>query len=64
MKNLISEISSTLGVHPQTLRNWERRGIIKPERDWAGRRVFSDEDVEKIKTIIHNGNIAKKRLVA
>lgn len=56
MKNLISEISSTLGIHPQTLRNWEHRGLIKPGRDWAGRRIYSGADVEKIKKIIRERN--------
>jgi DNA-binding transcriptional MerR regulator len=61
MKNFITEISTSLGLHPQTLRNWERRGIIRPRRDWAGRRVFSDEDVEKIKGIIQERNVGERK---
>lgn len=60
MKSLISETAGALGIHPQTLRNWERRGIIKPERDWAGRRIFSDEDIEKIKAIVRSGTDTQK----
>jgi MerR family transcriptional regulator, copper efflux regulator len=52
MRRFISEICSELGIHPQTLRNWESRGLITPKRDWAGRRIFSDGDFEKIKSII------------
>ncbi len=33
------------GISPQTLREYERLGLIRPERDSAGRRVFTPVDV-------------------
>ena len=44
----ISAAAKRLGVHPNTLRGLEKRGIIKLERDWSGYRVFSDRDIEEI----------------
>jgi DNA-binding transcriptional MerR regulator len=49
----ISEIGERYGVNPSTIRGWERRGIIKFKRDWAGRRVFDDKAVERIKEIMN-----------
>jgi DNA-binding transcriptional MerR regulator len=52
MKKTISEIGDRFGVNPGTIRAWERRGLIKFERDWAGRRVFDDDAVERIQEIM------------
>ncbi len=47
----IGEVAAQLHVHQQTLRNWEKRGLIKPGR--VGRtRAFSDVDVELCKKIL------------
>ena len=46
----IDFVSKELSVHPQTLRNWERKKLIKPFR--AGRiRIFTKEHIEKCKRI-------------
>ncbi len=39
----ISEAAKTLGVSPSTLRRYEKRGFIKPEREGKGDRVYSKE---------------------
>ncbi len=44
----ISEAAKRLGIHPNTLRHLEKRGVIKPERDWSGYRIFSERDIEEI----------------
>jgi DNA-binding transcriptional MerR regulator len=44
----ITEAVKRLGVCAETLRNYERRGLIKVRRDWSGRRVFTDEDLREI----------------
>ncbi|HNZ29905.1 MAG TPA: MerR family transcriptional regulator [Candidatus Goldiibacteriota bacterium] len=53
----INQVAEILSVHQQTLRNWERHGLIKPER--RGRvRIYSNEDLslcEKIKTLSGKG---------
>jgi excisionase family DNA binding protein len=48
----IGEVAAKLRVHPQTLRNWGKRGLIKPVR--VGRtRAFSDADLELCMKILH-----------
>ena len=49
---LISAVSEMLGVHPQTLRLYEREGFIHPLRSEGGVRQFTDEDVERVRAII------------
>lgn len=47
----ISTASQLLGVHPQTLRFYERRGLIDPARSPGGQRRFSPEDLAQLATI-------------
>lgn len=49
----IGDVAEELGVHPQTLRNWERAGLIKPSRVGGNRRVYFDEDMELLRYILH-----------
>ena len=44
----ISEAAKRIGVHPNTLRDLEKRGMITARRDWVGYRVFSEEDLAQI----------------
>jgi len=48
----ISKFAALVGVHPQTVRNYERQGLIRPQRDRNNYRVFTSEDLEKVKEII------------
>jgi len=47
----ISVVSRMLNTHPQTLRMYERLGLIKPRRNERGNRLFSEEDIERIRKI-------------
>ena|SRR6266540_1342102 len=49
---MISAVSEMLGVHPQTLRIYEREGFIKPKRSGGNTRLYSEEDVEKVEMIL------------
>ncbi len=49
---MISVVSEMLGIHPQTLRLYEREGFIKPKRSGGNTRLYSDEDVDKIEMIM------------
>ncbi len=49
---MISVVSEMLGLHPQTLRLYEREGFIKPKRSGGNTRLYSDEDVEKLEMIL------------
>ncbi len=48
----ISAVARMLGVHPQTLRLYEREGLVKPARSEGNTRLYSDEDVERLRTIV------------
>ncbi len=48
---LISVVSEMLHVHPQTLRLYEREGLITPKRT-KRLRLYSEEDVEKLDMIL------------
>ncbi len=49
---MISVVSEMLGIHPQTLRIYEREGFIKPRRSGGNTRLYSEEDVEKLEMIL------------
>ncbi|GIX46157.1 MAG: MerR family transcriptional regulator [Candidatus Tectimicrobiota bacterium] len=50
---LISRIAKMLDIHPQTLRLYERAGFIKPARSKGNTRLYSWEDVEQIRLVLH-----------
>jgi MerR family transcriptional regulator, heat shock protein HspR len=46
----IGVISELIGIHPETIRVWERHGIIKPKRR-SGKRYYSDNDLQRLRFI-------------
>jgi DNA (cytosine-5)-methyltransferase 1 len=46
---LISEAARVLEAHPETIRRWERRGLLRAKRDYRGFRVFDPEEVSLLK---------------
>ena len=50
---LISVAAEMLGMHPQTLRKYERLGLIQPTRTVGSMRVYSREELEKLRLIKH-----------
>lgn len=48
---VISVAAELVGVHPQTLRVYERRGLLDPIRTTGGSRRFSDDDLERLRRI-------------
>jgi MerR family transcriptional regulator/heat shock protein HspR len=48
---VIGVVSKMLGVHPQTLRIYERDGLINPIRS-GGQRLYSDRDIERLAMIL------------
>jgi MerR family transcriptional regulator/heat shock protein HspR len=48
---VISVFAQLAGVHPQTLRNYERGGLLNPQRTSGGSRRFSDEDLAALRRI-------------
>ncbi|HJS25689.1 MAG TPA: helix-turn-helix transcriptional regulator, partial [Actinomycetota bacterium] len=48
---IISVAAELSGVHPQTLRMYERRGLLMPERTSGNTRRYSERDIERIRMI-------------
>jgi MerR family transcriptional regulator/heat shock protein HspR len=48
---VISVAAELAGVHPQTLRNYERYGLLDPSRTAGGSRRFSERDLERLRRI-------------
>ena len=50
---MISAVAEIYGVHPQTLRLYEREGLLRPSRTDGNTRVYTDEDLERLQTILN-----------
>lgn len=50
---MISAVAEIYGVHPQTLRLYEREGLLRPSRTEGNTRVYTDEDLERLQTILN-----------
>ena len=51
----ISVVAEMLALHPQTLRLYEKKGLIRPSRTTGRTRLYSAEDVEEIRLILRLG---------
>lgn len=50
---MIGVAARLLGVHPQTLRIYEREGLISPSRTEGNTRLYSQRNIEDVRTIMH-----------
>jgi MerR family transcriptional regulator, heat shock protein HspR len=50
---MISAVAEQYAIHPQTLRLYEREGLLKPSRSEGNTRLFTDEDLERLEVILH-----------
>jgi MerR family transcriptional regulator/heat shock protein HspR len=50
---MISVVAELLGIHPQTLRLYEREGYVRPRRTRGGTRLYSESDVDAVRRILH-----------
>jgi MerR family transcriptional regulator/heat shock protein HspR len=50
---MISVAAELVGMHPQTLRLYEAKGLVRPGRTPGGTRLYSDADVERLRLIQH-----------
>lgn len=48
---IISVAAELAGVHPQTLRTYERKGLLRPKRTAGGTRRYSEKDVARVQLI-------------
>lgn len=50
---VMSVAAELAGLHPQTLRLYERRGLVDPVRTGGGNRRYSDADLDQLRRIAH-----------
>ena len=50
---MISVVAKTYGIHPQTLRLYEREGLIKPSRTEGNTRLYSEEDLRHLEVVLN-----------
>ena len=48
---MISVASELLGMHPQTLRMYETKGLVRPQRTPGGTRLYSEADIERLRIV-------------
>jgi MerR family transcriptional regulator/heat shock protein HspR len=48
----ISAVADQFGIHPQTLRLYEREGLLKPSRSEGNTRLYTDPDLERLEVIL------------
>ncbi len=49
---MISAVAERYEVHPQTLRLYEREGLLKPSRSDGNTRLYTDDDLERLEVIL------------
>ena len=49
---MISSVADQYQIHPQTLRLYEREGLLRPSRSDGNTRLYTDEDLERLEVIL------------
>ncbi len=49
---MISTLAQSYGIHQQTLRMYEREGLLKPSRSEGNTRLYTDEDMKRLEMIL------------
>src|SRR5580698_8385286 len=50
---MISVVADMYSIHPQTLRLYEREGLLRPSRSDGNTRLYTDEDLERLEFILN-----------
>jgi MerR family transcriptional regulator/heat shock protein HspR len=50
---MISAVAEMYQIHPQTLRLYEREGLLRPSRSEGNTRLYTDEDLERLEFILN-----------
>lgn len=50
---MISAVAEMYSIHPQTLRLYEREGLLKPSRTEGNTRLYTEEDLERLEFILN-----------
>ena len=49
----ISSVASKFNIHPQTLRIYEREGLLRPSRSEGNTRLYTEEDIKQLEVILN-----------
>src|ERR671937_3211517 len=49
---MISAVAEMYGIHPQTLRLYEREGLLKPSRTEGNTRLYTEEDLKRLEVVL------------
>ncbi|MEJ2109107.1 MAG: helix-turn-helix transcriptional regulator [Acidobacteriota bacterium] len=50
---MISVVAETYNIHPQTLRLYERQGLLQPSRSEGNTRLYTNEDIRRLEVILN-----------
>ena len=50
---MISVVAEMYNIHPQTLRLYEREGLLRPSRSEGNTRLYTDEDIQRLEFILN-----------
>lgn len=50
---MISAVAEAYGIHPQTLRLYEREGLLKPSRTEGNTRLYTEEDLQRLELVLN-----------
>jgi MerR family transcriptional regulator/heat shock protein HspR len=50
---MISSVAESYQIHPQTLRLYERLGLLKPSRSEGNTRLYTDDDLQRLEVILN-----------
>jgi MerR family transcriptional regulator, heat shock protein HspR len=50
---MISAVAEQYAIHPQTLRLYEREGLLKPSRSDGNTRLYTEDDMDRLEVILH-----------
>ena len=51
---MISVAAELVGMHPQTLRMYEQKGLLNPQRTAGNTRLYSDADIERLASMVND----------
>ena len=57
----IKEFCKRLGIHRTTALKLEERGLLRPKRDWAGHRRFTDDDLQQASKLVYGESPAREK---
>jgi len=57
---MISGAAELVGMHPQTLRIYESKGLVRPGRTPGGTRLYSEHDLDRLRLVQHGAGVVHR----